>query len=193
MIDNNVSVFGHASNDDIASTTIHECQHLFADAHRPKFISLFKDELHRYYASAFSRIFELKQIPKELTKIVTFISTFEGENLKKIPNKLKKYESLLMELKPYSHLSDERFNQTVADVRLSIVIFTRHFDLFIQSYRKYKHIFGPLDRAYKDAFSKANIYTSPYQELISTSEVICVLSELKPSHPKIKRAFKQFS
>ena len=60
MIDNNISIFGLVNNNEIASTTIHECQHLFADINRNKFISIFKDELYRYYASIFSRIFLMK-------------------------------------------------------------------------------------------------------------------------------------
>ena len=71
MIDNSISVLGHAKNDDIASTTIHECQHLFADMNRTKFLSIFKNDIERYYTSVFSRIFELNQIPKkEISNII---------------------------------------------------------------------------------------------------------------------------
>jgi hypothetical protein len=193
MIDNNVSIFGHASNDDIASTTIHECQHLFADSNKAKFVSLFKDELKRYYISAFSRIFELKQIPKEVDKVILYISSFEGKNFNTIPKRLDGYEKVLRGLRPASSLTNEQFDQNINDIRRSIIMFTKYFDMFVRSYRNYKNIFGPLDRAYRDAFSKRNSYTSPYQELISVSEVICVLSEIKPSNPKIKKAFKVFS
>ena len=65
--------------------------------------------------------------------------------------------------------------------------------MFIGNYRKFKNIFGPLQIAYRDAFSKQNSYTTPYQELIAPSEVICVLTEMKPTYPKIKKAFKEFS
>lgn len=194
MIDNNISVLGHAKNDDIASTTIHECQHLFADMSRPKFISIFKEDIERYYISVFSRMFELKAIPKkEISNIIKFISTFEGEGLKKVKQKLGVYRTHLETLQKYSNLSQNEFVKRINDTLLMIDIFTNRFDLFLKIYRKYTQIFGPLDRAYRDAFGKPNIYTTPYQELISVSEVICVLSEIKPAHARIKQAFKTFS
>lgn len=194
MIDNNISLFGHAQNDVIASTTIHECQHLFADMNRTKFMSIFNNEIERYYISAFSRIFELKQIPaKEIKNIIKFISTFEGEKLSKVRNKLAKYQKALEPLKQYSNLDEREFYKRAQDITLLIEMFTSNFNLFIKSYRKYTNIFGPLDAAYRDAFGKRNMYTTPYQELISLSEVICVLSEIKPAHPKIKQVFKVFS
>lgn len=193
MIDNNVSAIATANNDDIASTTIHECQHLFADINRPKFTSIFKEELYRYYAMAFSRILVLKKTPKNLQVLINFLGTFEGEGLRRVQQKFKKYESILMTFKKESDLSPEEFDKRVRELLLIIRLFTDHFDTFVRSYRKFLSILGPLDRAYRDAFSKPNIYTTAYQELISISEVICVLSELKPGHPKIKKAFEVFS
>jgi hypothetical protein len=193
MIDNSISVFGLANNDELASTTIHECQHLFADMNRPKFVSLFKEELYRYYTLAFSRMFDLKENPKEIDGIIQFISTFEGEGLQKVSKKLPDYYKKLVALKKYSSLSDEDFNTRVGELLLLIRLFTQHFEIFIRSYRRYIRILAPLNRAYRDAFGKPNIYTTSYQELISVSEVICVLSELKPGYQKIKKAFQTFS
>jgi hypothetical protein len=193
MIDNNVSILGHAKNDEIASTTVHECQHLFADLNRGKFVSIFKDELRRYYSSAFSRIFKLNQIPKNINKIVTTISSFEGVSLNKVLNKWPQYKKVLESMKPYSDLSDEEFDKKVDDIRIIITLFTRHFDLFVRNYRHYPDIFKGLNRAYRDAFNKQNTHTSPYQELINTSEVICVFSEMRPGNSKIKKVFREFS
>ena len=193
MIDNNISALAHAKNDDIASTTIHECQHLFADINRAKFMAIFKEDLHRYYAVALARIFKLKQNPKDLQKFIAFIATFEGEGLRKVTGKFKQYETMLMMFKKDSLLTPEQFDERVKELLLVIRLFTDHFDTFVRMYRRFLTVLGPLDRAYRDAFSKANIYTTAYQELISISEVICVLSELKPGHPKIKKAFQVFS
>jgi hypothetical protein len=193
MIENNISSIAHAKNDDIASTTIHECQHLFADMNRAKFTGIFKEELYRYYAMAFSRIFSLKQTPKDLQKIITFIGTFEGEGLNNVSSKLKKYEQHLMMLKKDSSLSSEDFDKRVREMLMVINLFVNHFDTFVRAYRKFVHIVAPLDRAYMDAFGKSNRYTTAYQELISISEVICVLSEIKPGYPKIKKVFQTFS
>lgn len=193
MIDNNISPIAHAKNDDIASTTIHECQHLFADINRAKFMGIFKEELFRYYSIVLSRIFQLKQNPKDLKKFIAFIATFEGEGLRSVTRKFKQYESMLQVFKKESVLSPEEFDDKVGEMLLVIKMFTDHFDSFVRMYRRYMSILGPLDRAYRDAFSKSNIYTTAYQELISISEVICVLSELKPGYPKIKKAFQVFS
>ena len=195
MIDNSVSVFGTARDDDLASTTIHECQHLFANTNKSKFLSIYNEPIYRYYVSAFSRMFQLRTIPKrQISNIVHFITSIEGVPFNKIKGKIdKNYISLLTALKPYSNLPDNEFRRTVNDFLLVIRLFIERFDLFVKSYRKHINILGPLDKAYKDAFSKANLYTVSYQELISISEVICVLSEIKPSDPKIKQGFKSFS
>jgi hypothetical protein len=194
MIDNSISVFGLASNDEIASTTMHECQHLFADMDRSKFMSIFKDEIDRYYISAFSRIYSFTQIPrKEIDTVIKFIATFEGEGLNRVKQKLDAYREVLLPLQRYSTLTESDFIKRTNDILLMIHMFTDRFELFLKIYRKYTSIFGPLNNAYKDAFGKPNIYTTPYQELISISEVICVLSELKPSSPKIKKGFQSFS
>lgn len=194
MIDNSISAFGLANDDILASTTIHECQHLFADMNRVKFTSIFQDELFRYYTMAFSRMFSLKTIPKdEINDIIKFIGTFEGEGLNNVVKKLLPYSKKLDSLMKYSTMDEQEFKHRVGEILLLITLFTRHFDTFVRSYRRYLRILGPLDRAYRDAFGKPNIYTTSYQELISISEVICVLSEIKPGYSKIKQGFKTFS
>lgn len=193
MIDNNVSIIGRAKDDEIASTTVHECQHLFADLNRNKFLSIFKDELRRYYISAFSRIFDFNKIPKDIDKLIMTISGFEGVKLNKILGKWPAYKKVLDSFKPDSNLSEEEFDKNVDDIRIIITLATRHFDLLVRNYRHFPHIFKPLNRAYKDAFSKVNTHTSPYQELINASEVICVFSEMRPGDSKIKKVFREFS
>lgn len=193
MIDNNISPLGVANNDELASTTIHECQHLFADMNRRKFMSIFKQELYRYYASSFSRIFSLTTIPKELNKLIDFIGTFEGEGLNNVRQKLNVYHKHLMTLKKYSSLSNATFKEKVEETVYVINLFLNSFDSFIRRYREFIQILGPLNRSYIDAFGKPNLKTTSYQELISLSEVICVLAEIKPGHPKIKKVFKSFT
>ena len=193
MIDNNISTFGLANNNEIANTTIHECQHLFADMNRRKFMSIFKVELYRYYASAFSRILSLTSIPKEMDKLITFISTFEGGGLMNVRSKLSDYHKHLMALKKYSSLPAKEFKEKVDETIEVIQLFTTRFDQFLREYRDYIKVLGPLSRSYIDAFSKPNLHTTCYQELISVSEVICVLSEIKPGHPKITKVFKSFT
>jgi hypothetical protein len=193
MIDNNISAFGLANNNEIASTVIHECQHLFADMNRKKFMSIFKEELFRYYSSAFARIFKLRTNPKELQKIIDFIGTFEGEGLSNVRKKLNAYYKHLMLMSKYSELSNTEFKEKVEQTLYIINVFVNNFDTFVRNYREYIQILGPLNRAYIDAFGKPNLHTTSYQELISLSEVICVLSEIRVGYPKIKKVFKSFT
>ena len=67
------------------------------------------------------------------------------------------------------------------------------FPSFMRSYDKYEAIFIPIGQAYEKALGGKNKYTMEFQELVSTSEPICVLSAIKPSNSKILQAFKKFA
>jgi len=193
LIDNTISTIGTAQNDFLASTTMHECVHLYADRMKGKFIKTFKEELSRYYISYFSKTFSLKTKPN-VVPLINFISTFEYKRSEQMNKQLSTYYSLLEKiLKPHSILSDEEFTKVLTDLIIIIKVYLINFSTFIRMYRQYKHVIGPLDRAYQEAFGKRNKYTSPYQELSSVSEVICVLAEMKPTHSKIKKMFKDMA
>lgn len=193
LIDNTISAFGTAQNDFLASTTMHECVHLYADRMKGKFIKLFNQELSRYYISYFSRVFSLKTKPN-VDSIIRFVSSFEYKRSEQMNKQLTTYFNLIeKEMKPHTTLSDEEFNQTLTDLIVVVKVYLINFSTFVRMYRQYKHILGPLDRAYPEAFGKRNKYTTPYQELSSVSEVICVLSEMKPTDSKIKKMFKDMA
>jgi hypothetical protein len=193
LIDNTISLFGTAQNDFLASTTMHECVHLYADRMKGGFIKLFDEELTRYYISYFSRTFSLKTKPN-VDSIIRFISSFEYKRSEQMNKQLTTFHNLLeKELKPHTTLSSEGFSQTLTDLIVIVKIYLINFSTFVRMYRQYKHILGPLDRAYPEAFGKRNTYTTPYQELSSVSEVISVLSEMKPTDSKIKKMFKNMA
>lgn len=193
LIDNNTTSIGTAQNDFIASTTMHECVHLYADRMRGKFNNLFKQELERFYISYFSRVFCLKRKP-DVTKIVKMISKFEYQRSIQMNKQLMIYYKLLYtELYKHSELSEQDFLKLASKLIISIKLSLISFGEFIGSYRRFLDIYSPLDRAYNDAFGKKNTVTTPYQELSTVSEVICVLSELNPTHPKIKKMFKDMA
>ena len=193
LIDNTISAFGTAKNDFLASTTMHECVHLYADRMKGRFIKLFNEELSRYYISYLSTVFKLKTKPN-VGDLVRFISSFEYQRSEQMNKQLSTYYNLLeTALKPHTTLNREDFEKTLTDLIVTIKIYLVNFSAFVRMYRQYKHILGPLDRAYAEAFGKRNTYTTPYQELSSVSEVICVLSEMKPTHPKIKKMFKDMA
>ena len=193
LIDNTISPFGTGKNDFLASTTIHECVHLYADRMKSRFLSTFKQELERYYISYFSRVFRLdKKI--DVMPIVKFISVFEYKRSNNLNKQLMSYYDLIVKyIKPYTTLDEKEFtnrlNALIVCIKLSLV----NFPAFIRMFRQYKVLFEPLDRAYQEAFGTRNLYTTPYQELSSVSEVICVLSEMKPQYPKIVKMFKEMA
>jgi len=193
LIDNSVTPIGTAKNDFIASTTMHECVHLYADRMKSKFLKTFKQELDRFYISYFSRLFQLKTKP-DVSKVVKFISMFEYKRSEQINKQLTKYYYLLEKsLKPHSQLNEKEFIDTLKAYIVSIKLSLMNFTTFVRMYKDYKVVYGPIDRAYLEAFGKRNTFTTPYQELSSVSEVICVLSEMKPTYPKIKKMFKDMA
>jgi len=193
LIDNTVSPIGTAKNDFLASTTMHECVHLYADKMKGKFFSTFKQELERFYVSYFARLFQLKTKPNVMP-VVKFISDFEYKRSEQINKRLTKYYYLLEKtVKPHSQLDEKEFETVLQNYIVSIKLSLMNFTTFTRMYRDYKAIYGPIDRAYQEAFGKRNVFTTPYQELSSASEVICVLSEMKPTYPKIKKMFKDMA
>jgi len=193
LIDNSVTPIGTAKNDEIASTTMHECVHLYADKMKGKFYGTFKQELERFYISYFSRIFQLKTKP-DVKPIIKFISSFEYKRAEQINKQLTKYYYLLEKtVKPHSQLDERELTAMLQAYIVSIKLSLMNFTTFLRMYRDYKTIYGPLDRAYQEAFGKRNTFTTPYQELSSVSEVICVLSEMRPTYPKLKKMFKDMA
>jgi hypothetical protein len=190
LIDNNINIFGSASNDLIVSTTMHECMHLCAGRFRSKFISLFKPVLKKFYENAFTGIFKLKS-PMNTEKIINFIMRFENSTPKVINKELSNYFRLLeKEMKDITSLNEKEFRKVLTDYIVSIKISMTSFPVFVKVYRKYLHIFGPLHKSYEQTFGKRNKYTTVFQELYAPSEVICVLSEMAPTTSIIKKAFK---
>lgn len=193
LIDNTISPVGTANNDEMASTTVHECVHLYADGMRSKFNKTFKEELYRYYVSYFSRVFELKTKPS-VENIIKFVGNFEYQRSVQMNKQLTKYFKLLEKtLKPHTTLDDTEFRKRLIDTIVIIKYSLSDFNQFIRMYRKYTQILTPLNRAYQEAFGKKNTYTTPFQELSSVSEVISVYSELKPNSSKIKKMFKELA
>jgi len=194
MVDNETNAFGFASNNLLASTTIHECMHLFSNLNPTKFMGIFKNDLKKFYFNIFKQIFKLNSVPKDLDKIIKFISRFETMKEFSVNKILTDYFNLLNKyLKPYSKLEENDFMLTLTNYIVPIKIFFLSFSSFMNSYNNYQATFIPIGLAYQNVFGGKNDYTSEFQELISTSEPICVLSEIKPTYPKIIQAFKKFS
>ena len=195
LIDNNISIFGTASNNELVSTTMHECMHLAAGKNLRSFLSLFTPFLRKYYDTFFTEIFNLKSTPKDLDKVIGFMSLLDtAAGRENINNTLTKYFYLLeSSFKPYTALDENTFMRALTDYIVAIKIINLNFNAFKKVYGKYSHLMSALNRAYKTAFGKRNTITGVYQELFSISEVICVVAELFPNDASIKKAFKMMA
>lgn len=191
LIDNSINPFGYSSNELLFSTTLHECMHLSFGRNNNGFIKLFKKELITFYSSYFIKLFKLNIAPTNIEKIILFIANTE-KNLANISNKRLLEFKILLEnsFKDITNLSEEKFQKTLLDLIVVLKIYLINFGTFIRSYKKYIYIFTPLNYAYQKTFGSSNEYTTPFQELISISEVICVGSEIKTSYGKFKQALK---
>ena len=69
-------------------------------------------------------------------------------------------------------------------------IFMVSLATFAKSYKKWGSIFTELNNSYIQTFGKRNTYTSPFQELVSVSEVACVMAEMKSTDPRVKSILK---
>lgn len=195
LIDNNISIFGTASNNELVSTTMHECMHLAAGKNLRKFLSTFSPLLRKYYGNFFKEIFNLKSTPKDLDKVIGFMSVLDTAIGRSNINKsLTKYFYLIESaFKPYTALEEPTFMRILTDYIVAIKIINLNFNAFVRVYRKYSNFLNALSRAYKSSFGKRNTITGIYQELYSVSEVICVVAELFPKDPKIKKAFQMMA
>jgi len=178
FIDNNVNAFGFASNDSLASLTIHECIHMLSDKNPKVFYSIFKTELIEYYNSLFTEIFKLdgKQ-GKIIEEIVDYIYKLENK-LSRNNSALINYHKILEKLKKNSQLDEKTFNNTLRNLIVIIKVFWKDPDAFFSLQRKFRHILGPLYNSYNRVF-KIRIKGTAIQEFFTLSEVISMSSEHK--------------
>jgi hypothetical protein len=190
LIENNTTLFGTAINDELVSTTMHECMHLASTLHLSKFVSIVKPYLQEYYRNAFMGVFNLKTDKFDVDKIIDFLTPFEGRHIE-LTNKLGAYASIIEnEFKTITTLDREMFIKRITDMMTATKISMYSLSTFIRVYRNYVDIFRAFERAYELTFKQRNNVTATFQEVYSISEVICVLAELKPTDPKIKQVIK---
>lgn len=192
LIDNSSTIFGTSSNNELATTTIHECMHLAAKTNLPQFIKIFGSSLKNYYKSFYRYYLQVENLPdKNINDILKFLLLFERNGSVYAKKNLAKYFHLLdKNLKDYTSLPQQEFKILLTQMIVAAQLFTISVDVFGKNSMKFSSMTTSLNKAYKDTFNKVNIYTLPIQELISLSEVACVLSEMKSTDPLIKRLFK---
>lgn len=192
IIDNSSTIFGTSSNNELTSTTMHECMHLAAGRHLNKFIKVFYPKLVEYYSAFFSDYFEIENISKnKIGEIIKFMAIFEKRGPSYANSKLADYYRLIESLfVADSKLEEGEFRTRLTSMVVATKLFILSMNSLMRNARKFSMVFTSLNRAYQKAFGENNKYTTPIQELVSLSEVACVLSEMKPLDPTIKKLFQ---
>jgi hypothetical protein len=192
LIENSSTIFGTSTNNELVSTTIHECMHMVAGRNLNKFISTFKNYLRAYYSEFFKDYFKIEDIPQsKIDNIIKFISFMERKGLDNVNRQLSDYFRLLeTNLQELSSLDNQDFGERLTSMIVALKLFVTHMPTFFKNYRRYTMLFTSLNQAYLNAFREKNIYTTPIQELISVSEIACVFSEMRTKEPVIRKLFQ---
>ena len=192
LIDNTSTVFGTSSNNEIATTTMHESMHMIAGRNLSKFIQVFSSNLKAYYSEFFLDYFSLKSVDsKKIDKYIKFIIPLEKNGPSYANKKLNDLYRLLDSLfAEDSNLSKEEFTNRLTNLIVASKLFIVQMKVLMNNTQKYMMVFTSLNRAYKNAFGEKNTFTMPIQEMTSMSEVACVFAEMKPHDPIIKKLFK---
>jgi len=190
IIDNSSTIFGTSSNDELVSTTLHEAMHLAAGRNMKTFLKIMMPTLRNFYSEAFSKIFSLKSVPN-IDKIIYHLALYESSRNLNINKQLTEYYHLLYDtFKDSTNLNENDLRLQLQNYIVSMKIFFVSFTSFVRSYRKWQSIFIELNHAYEKTFGKRNTYTSPFQELVSVSEVACVMAEMKSQDPRVNSILK---
>jgi len=190
LIDNNSTIFGTSSNDEMVSTTLHETMHLAAGKNMKGFLKVMMPTLRKYYGEAFTLIFSLKSVPN-IDKVIHHLASYEDSKNRPVNKQLSEYYHLLYDtFKSSTKLEEKDFRLKLQNYIVAMKIFFVSFSTFVRSYRKWQSIFIELNHAYEKTFGKRNIYTSPFQELVSVSEVACVMAEMRSKDTRVNSILK---
>jgi len=181
LIDNNINIFGYASNEWISELLTHELMHMSAGHNPMQFFNIFKKAFNMYYGQVLKLIFQLSEIPDAVDFARFLFMDFEKKssvstnNLNKLYNKLSYYKN-------QSSLSEKIFNKYCFDYIYNITLRYKNFNAWYNEHKKWTHILGPLKQAYQVFGNNyKDMSTMVCQELNLPSEVIAMLSEKNSS------------
>ena len=192
LVENSSTIFGTSSNNELASNTMHECMHLASSRNLSKFIQIFLPHLNAYYSEFFMDYLDLKsKEPKKVNDIIRYMVQFEKNGPMYANSKLAEfYRVIENSLITSSNLEANEFKIRLTNLIVASKLFILSMPTLIKNARRYSMVFTSLNRAYLKTFGKKNTYTFPIQEMISLSEVACVLAEMKPKDSSIKKLFQ---
>lgn len=198
FVDNDTNIFGFASNEQLAITTLHELIHKSAEKFPKQFYQTFIPELTLFYKNYWSNIFSLQQDKikdKDIQNIIEFLFN-TTENNKRNNAILKKYNDILLNLcRDTSTINvQEIIKQYI--VLIKVVwkgMETNNPTLIEKVVIDSQHLVSPLYHSYKNSFgiSVKHIKELCYQELYAPSEVISLPALIKQPNPKVYKLIKK--
>lgn len=193
LIENNITAWGYGNDKALTLTLLHECMHLLADTKPEVFWKMFSSELKSYYQEVLKNYFQLKSVP-EANSLVKLLTSFESEGRSKITSRFKQYKSIINNICKDTTLKEdeyqERFDAYFKVLDMGMNDTTTLINKIYNRDKTILKVIIALYKAYGLAFKVNNNITTPFQEMFAPSEVLCVLSELKPSYSKIRKIFK---
>ena len=165
IIDNNTTIFGTASNNTIASTTMHECVHLAAGKNLTGFVNIFSPHLNSYYSEFFSDYFRIKNIDsRKIDELINFLTVYERRGPRFVNSNLPQYYKFLDDVfREDSQLNVNEFNSLLTNMIVACKLLIVSFPSLARNARRFSMIFTALNRAYERAFRQRNDYTTPIQ------------------------------
>ncbi len=201
FVDNDTNIFGFASNEQLAITTLHELIHKSAEKYPNQFYKTFIPELTLFYKNYWSNIFTLQKEKikdKDIQNIIQFLFN-TTENNKRNNSILTKYNNLLLNLcKNYSTLNKFKIKDLIKQYFILIKVVWKGMNsnnpnLIEKIIMDNNHLISPLYHSYKNSFNITvkHIKELCYQELYAPSEVISVSALIKQPNSKVYKLIKK--
>lgn len=192
LMDNNMSKWGTAKNEEVAQTVVHECMHLIANRKPKGFYKAFNPYLIKYYSEVFHLLFNIKKPnSKDVSEIISFIRK-EFRSTKPINKVLTSYSELLEnKFGKQTSFDEEKFKEFV----LHYIVFCKYgiignVSALEMAARKYREVIASLYYAYGRAFNKKPNLINQYQEMFDPTEVASQYSEMFPKSSVVKKIFR---
>jgi len=201
FVDNDTNIFGFASNEQLAITTLHELIHKSSEKFPKQFFQTFKNEFTTFYKNYWTTIFNLQEDKiniKDINTLIQFIY-FNTESGNRNNNSLTQYHKFLLNLcLNTTTLSNKQIQELINEyiVLIKIVwkgLTSKNPVLIEKIVEAKKHLITPLYYSYKKSFglSVRHIQELCYQELYAPSEVISLPALIKQPNPKVYNLIKK--
>jgi len=180
LIDVGYKVLGWVPDKHLCAVTLHEAMHFAAKKDSRKFLQINIKAFYDYYSEFLKIVYETRNVDKKaLVEWITYIHRFETSK-GKVNLNMKDYTGkIVAAIKDHTKLSNKDI-----DIRNSYLwsyvvgTYSNSGSQQMNIIRKYRNIYSALMDAYKKAFG-FTARTLAYQELFTSSEVICILASME--------------